>query len=119
MEREPLFSITSMFQAPVIPSRPGGTTSSSSSTASTRLSGSRTWLAVTASSYSHQPQRVKLWVVCFPSTMKLMVNFSPSRGSTPSSSRTRVSVAASLLPSLGSRPSTGSQYIQWALFASE
>ena len=110
-----------MFQLPVIPSAPGGVTPVSARTASTRLWGMRTWLAVTASSYSHQPHRVKVWVVSTePAPIpKVRVNSAPKTGSTPSSSSTRVSVAASSVPSAGRRPSTGSQYIQWAWLGSE
>ena len=97
-----------------MPLLPGGVTPTSSRMASTRLSGTRTWLATIASSYSHQPQRVKLWVVSWPSTSKVRVNFAPISGSTPSSSSTRVSVAAWSVPSSGRRPSTGSQKDQWA-----
>ena len=114
MCREPLFSITSRFQVPIMPLLPGGVTPTSSRMASTRLSGIRTWLATTASSYSHQPQRVKVWVVVWPSTSKVRVNLAPSFGSIPSSSSTWVSVAASSVPSSGRRPSTGSQKDQWA-----
>ena len=119
MWAEPLLSITSRFQAPVMPSSGAlGVTPASSSRASTRLSGRSTWLATMASSYSHQPERVKVWVVSCPSTSKVRVNRAPSSGSTPSSSSTWVSVAASSVPSWGRRPSTGSQYIQWASLAS-
>ena len=72
----------------------------------------RMWLATMASSCSHQPHRVKVWVVVRPSTSKVTVNCSPSLGSTPSSSNTWVSVAASFVPSWGRRPSTGSQNCQ-------
>ena len=71
-----------------------------------------------ASSYSHQPDRVKVWVVVWPSTSKVTVNSAPISGSTPSNSSTWVSVAASSVPSAGRLPSTGSQYIQWASLAS-
>ena len=108
-----------MFQVAVMPSAPGGVTPVSDRTASTRLWGMRTWLAVTASSYSHQPHRVKAWVVSWPSTSKVRVNSAPSCGVIPSSSSTRVSVAASSVPSSGRRPTTGSQYIQWAWLGSE
>ena len=76
-------------------------------------------MAVDASSYSHQPQRVKVWVVSWPATWKGMVKVAPRTGSTPSSSSTRVSVAASSVPSWGRRPSTGSQNIHLAWLASE
>ena len=102
-------SITSIFQLPVILFFPGITVPVSSNISSTLLSGISTWLATMASSYSHQPQRVKVWVVGFPSTSKVMVNFSPSSGSRPRSSSTLLSVAASSVPSSGSRPSTGTQ----------
>jgi len=101
-----------------MPSSPGGTVPTSSRMASARLFGIRMWLATIASSYSHQPQRVKVWVVVWPSTSKEMVNLAPISGSTPNSSSTWVSVAASSVPSWGRRPSTGSQYIQWASLAS-
>ena len=115
MCREPLFSITSRFQVPVMPLvELAGSTPTSARTASTRLSGIRTWLAAMASSRSHQPQRVKVWVVVWPSTSKVRVNFAPISGSIPSSSSTAVSVAASSVPSWGRRPSMGSQKAQWA-----
>ena len=61
MWAELLLSITSRFQAPVMPSSGAlGFTPASSSRASTRLSGMSTWLATMASSYSHQPERVKV-----------------------------------------------------------
>ena len=82
-----------------MPSLPGGVTLTSCSTASTRLSGIRIWLATMASSYSHQPHKVKVWVVSWPSTVKVTVNSAPISGSTPSSFSTWVSVAASLVPS--------------------
>ena len=63
MERAPFFSITSRFQLPVMPSLPGGVTPTSAKMASARLSGIRMWLATMASSYSHQPLKVKVWVV--------------------------------------------------------
>ena len=108
-----LGSMMSRFHLPVIPSSGApGSTPHSARTASTRLSGIRIWLATTASSYSHQPQRVKVWVVSWPSTAKVTVNFAPSFGSMPSSSSTRVSVAASSVPSAGRRPSMGSQKVQ-------
>ena len=112
-------NITSIFQTPVIPFSPGGTTPTSFNISSTLLSGISTWLATMASSYSHQPQRVNVWVVGFPSTSKVMVNFSPISGSRPSSSSTLLSVAASSVPSFGRRPSTGTQYIHLAWFSSE
>ena len=99
-------------------SRPGGVTPTSRKMAFTRLSGMRMWLAMMASSASHQPQRVKTWVVSWPSTGKVTVNSAPSSGSMPRSRRTFVSVAASLVPSWGRRPTTGSQNIQWAYWAS-
>ena len=72
------------------------------------------WLADTALSYSHQPERVKVrvtawrWAV-FMSISKVTVNSAPISGSTPSRAKTRVSVAASLVPSSGRRPSAGVQ----------
>ena len=96
-----------------------GTTPVSVRMASARLSGIRMWLATMASSYSHQPHRVKVWVVSWPSTSKVSVNLAPISGVTPISSSTWVSVVASSVPSWGRRPSTGSQYIQWASLASE
>ena len=51
-----------------------GSTPVSARMASTRLSGRRIWLATTASSYAHQPERVKVWVVGRPSTSKERVN---------------------------------------------
>ena len=60
MFRAPFFSITSRFQVPVMPSVVcPGTTPVSVRMASARLSGIRMWLATMASSYSHQPHRVK------------------------------------------------------------
>ena len=77
-----------------------------------RIGDNTTLYLTMASSYSHQPQSVKVWVVGCPSTSKVTVNLAPISGATPSSSSTWVSVAASSVPSCGNRPSTGSQYIQ-------
>ena len=118
MCRAPLLSITSRFHVPVMPSLPGGVTPTSRRISSARLSGMRIWLAMTASSRSHQPDRVKVWVVSWPSTGKVTVNSAPRTGSTPRSLNTSVSVAASLVPSRGRRPAAGSQNIQWAYCAS-
>ena len=91
-----------------------GSTPTSSRMVSTRLSGMSMWLAWTAPSRSHQPHRVKVWVVSWPSTSKVRVNWAPSSGSMPSSASTWVSVAAWSVPSWGREPSTGSQKDQWA-----
>ena len=111
-------NITSRFRQPVMPSAPGGATPSFSRMESTRLSGSSTWEAKVASSFSHQPQRVKVSSVSLPSTLMGRVNCAPSSGSTPSSSSTRVSAAASSVPSAGSRPVVGARNIQSASFSS-
>ena len=70
-------------------------------------------IRVTALSYSHQPESVNVRsTTCafsvLPSISMGRVNFAPILGSTPSRESTRVSVAASSVPSAGRRPSAGS-----------
>ena len=66
-----------------------------------------------ALSYSHQPQSVNVRsTTCASSVLPSMamgrVNLAPILGSTPNRESTRVSAAASSVPSAGRRPSTGS-----------
>ena len=75
--------------------------------------GRRTWDATIALSYSHQPESVNVRSTVRASGVLLSisigtVNCAPTLGSMPSRESTRVSVAASSVPSRGRLPSTGS-----------